>query len=193
MSRRGLWLLAFVASCAEAPSSALLTPAALDGGPGPGDGGVDAGPDGGQQDAGPQGVARRLVRWSPLGTLPVENLVMNPGLDVLSSLAPMGQSELRRYHWARTPAGQPVLHISVQDTVIVPVQSRPGGVQAEVWLGRREAQPDLRAAASLVGMQRAPGLPQVSVGLAPTGDERALDGVVWRRLGLETTAELKGQ
>jgi hypothetical protein len=185
-----LGLGAALLGCVETPQDSLQRPD-LEGAADSGPPATPPRPDGGPRVGPNPGPVRRLVRWSPLGTLPAENLVMNPSLDVLSSLAPVGAAPLLRYVWPRTPAGQPVLQIPVSDAVIVPVQSRPGGLRAEAWIGARERPPQARV--SVVGKGRQDGLPAVVVELRAVGAPVTLDGVIWQRVAVETDHSFMGQ
>lgn len=201
MTRWMLLAVLMLSVACQAPTEPLLSLDGRDGGgvvvPNPDagadagfDAGVDAGPDAGPADSGPQNPVRGLVRWSPLGTSPVENLVMNPSLDTLAGVAPEAGRALQRYIFAQTPTGQPVLQIQGRDTVIIPVQARLGGVTAEVRIGRRGGAP--RAVVSLAGLDRDGALGPIEVALAPTGTTQAFGDIVWQRMAVLSDASFMG-
>lgn len=183
------WLIAscLAFACSETPTYVLLkVPDPADAGvvtspdasvP-PRDGGVppDSGVDAGQLPP----HDRQLTSYRILGETPIENLVMNPQLDLHTTLTIFGFSGFfRRHHFTRTPSGLPALEASPGDGAVIPAQARPSPLDASIWLGRRGESPTV-ASIMLTGNARDGSLRSGSL-MREAGSRVELDGIVWER------------
>jgi hypothetical protein len=200
MRREVIAAFLLLASCNEAPTYILLQlPAVPDGGVLPRDASMppprDAGPrdTGVAFDAGPLPPSdRTLTTHRILGESPLENLVLNPQLDLHTTLTLFGFSGLgRRHHFTSSPSGLAVLEIGQNDGAVIPVQSRAVPLDASVWLGRDGSEP-VAATALLTGLSRSGGVRVANLTRDPASREQH-GNIVWQRFAGSVTESFLGQ
>src|SRR5688572_16002059 len=101
------------------------------------DAGMMMGRDAGPMDALPP-VPRELTTYRILGNTPIDNLVMNPQLDLHTTLTLFGFGDPsfgQRYHLPDSPSELPVLEIMPNNGALLPVQSRPVVLDVSIWVG----------------------------------------------------------
>lgn len=109
--------------------------------------------DGGVRDGGVVTANRRLVEHRLFGTMPLDNLVLNPQFDQHSTLSfVFGGGPTRRYHWSSSPMGLPVAALDPFAETAVPVQSRDVDLDVSVWIGTEQGVPVREARAVLFGL-----------------------------------------
>lgn len=141
---------------------------------------------------------RTLVDHNPFGDDPPGNLVMNPSLDLFSSVAaialPTGEGA-ERLNLPASPTGQPAVRLRNTEGMIVPFQSRPGPLSASIWLGTADGvERDLSV--TLLALPRGEGTIE-GVALEATDETQTLEGMrqadlVWRKYAGEVDVELLG-
>jgi hypothetical protein len=202
-------IIVSVASILAASACSNGTTGLNDAGGPPADSGVtvaDAGsnPDAGPVDSGPPPL-RRLVDQKLFGDLPLDNLVLDPQLDLgsqnwfaiggFANNMPRTVRPAQRV-LARSPASQPALAMFSRsndppDTFLLgSVMAAPAPLTASVWLGRDAAG----------AMELANAKPSLVLSKADTGEEaaydlmpetltssRTIDGIVWLRYSATIT------
>lgn len=138
-------------------------------------------PDAEVPDAGPP--RRVLVEASPFGDAPLDNLVMNPELDLgaSGSIIPLPSGEgADRLILPSSPTGQAALRLTSAEGLLVSFQAREGALEMSVWLGGAEGVP-FGSEVTVLALPRGEGDLE-GVRLAAEGDVLTLEGVRQQKL-----------
>lgn len=193
-----LGLASIVVACSDDRDPLTSSPAAPDASVMVGDAdstAADVGFDGGIDDLGPDvgRVDRTLVELLPLGTLPVENLVLSPTFDTFSAVGPRslrGQL-LSRFTLRRAPTDTAAVRIASNNGLFQPTQTHGNRLQIEIWVGRPEGQPASNVSVALFAVSEA-GL-EVELDVPAVGEQtQILDGVEWQRFAATSDQRLFG-
>ena len=135
----------------------------------------DTGPDAGRVD-------RTLTEFRPLGTLPVENLVLSPMLDTFSAMGPASITGglLPRVILPASATETPAVQIPADGGMFLFTQTHGARLLAEIWVGIPESVDNVTVLVGLIAVTSAGREVQIPLEL-DEGSERGIDGISWRR------------
>ncbi|MBX2810483.1 MAG: hypothetical protein KTR25_01680 [Myxococcales bacterium] len=136
-------------------------------------------------DPPPEPIERTLQSYKIFGTLPINNLVMNPLLEtVTTTLEPILLNRQRPTRLVTTwsPTQTPIIRINEPTGVLIVFQSQYAPLDISVWIGFSDGLDFTRTEVAVFGIRRQSSpLVETQSLIAEEKEDKIMGDIIWRR------------